>query len=861
MALAANGVGVLAQDGRIAGEVSIPGPPGGVASGLGHIWVTDPSSNTVRVVDPASASVEGLPIRTGGSDPTGIAVLDSRVWIINSAQSQVAEVDPATGGVVRKVGVGNGARAIAAGDGAVWVANSADGTLQRIDAKTGRASVPIPVGAAPSAVAFGAASVWVTDEADGFVYRVNPHTYQVTRIPVGQSPESVAVGFGAVWVANATDNSVTRIALPSLSSRPIPVTAPSGIAVGAGGVWVASLEARNVVRIDPASRTVKEVIPTRNPPGPLTVADGRVWVTILSAPFSHRGGTLRLGLTSGIDSIDPAVAFTPLSWQMLANTNDGLVGYRRVGGGAGSVLVPDLATTLPTPAEGGRSYTFQLRRGVRYSTGAPVKASDLRFALERALADPQGPASNFLGAIAGASACGHHGKTCNLSKGVVTDDAAGTVTINLVRPDPDLIEALTLPFADFLPPGSPPASSAKPVPATGPYRVASYVPGRQVLLVRNPYFRQWSAEAQPAGFPDRIAWTLGISTPKQVRAVDTGRLDAALGNPDAPPDGPASVRLLQNHPDQVHLYTHAQITAFFLNTQLPPFTNLLARRAVNYALNRKRSLQVAGGRTTARITCQMLPPNIPGYRPYCPYTRRPGSGGWTAPDLTRARALAAASNTTQIPVTVHTGASLLGQARVLVAALRAVGYHAHLALESTPDYFTAIYTPSTRYQAGPWGYIDDYPAPSDFLRYQLGCHQALNVAHFCDHRIDALIDRAGRARGDRPLPREPPLGGRRQARHRCSPDGSGPEPAARRLPRPARRQLPGPPPMGHAGRPALGALIGASRELPPQLPAMRRRGLVCRGFATSWGRLTGRRLFGVAGHRSSAATAMWAIGR
>ena len=68
---------------------------------------------------------------------------------------------------------------------------------------------------------------------------------------------------------------------------------------------------------------------------------------------------------------------------MLSLTNDGLVGYRRVTGLAGDELVPDLATALPRPTDGGTTYTFHLRAGISYSSGALVKPEDFRLAIER----------------------------------------------------------------------------------------------------------------------------------------------------------------------------------------------------------------------------------------------------------------------------------------------------------------------------------------------------------------------------------------------------------------------------------------------------------------------------------------------
>src|SRR5262249_17475443 len=150
-------------------------------------------------------------------------------------------------------------------------------------------------------------------------------------------------------------------------------------------------------------------------------------------------------------------------------------------------LVPDLATSLPTPTDGGRSYTFRLRHRIRYSTGAPVRPEDIRRGIERSLALASEGAGGYFAEIVGAGACT---KThCDLSKGIAVDPAARTITFHLVAADPDFLYKLALPEAFALPAATQIAARG-PLPATGPYRVASF-DGREVKLVRNKYFHQW----------------------------------------------------------------------------------------------------------------------------------------------------------------------------------------------------------------------------------------------------------------------------------------------------------------------------------------------------------------------------------
>ncbi len=95
--------------------------------------------------------------------------------------------------------------------------------------------------------------------------------------------------------------------------------------------------------------------------------------------------TWALAQDDGAPDTDLTLHDSGASWQLAQLTNDGLVGFRRAGGVQGAAVVPDLATSMPTPTDGGRTYTFHLRKGVRYSTGEPVLAGDIRRGIERSV--------------------------------------------------------------------------------------------------------------------------------------------------------------------------------------------------------------------------------------------------------------------------------------------------------------------------------------------------------------------------------------------------------------------------------------------------------------------------------------------
>jgi peptide/nickel transport system substrate-binding protein len=265
-------------------------------------------------------------------------------------------------------------------------------------------------------------------------------------------------------------------------------------------------------------------------------------VATRGAPSSHRGGVLKVtgADKSTITSLDPTLWYDTSSFslaQILVMTNDGLVGFKRVGGVEGSELVPNLATSLPRPTEGGTSYTFRLRPDIPYSTGQLVKPEDVRASIERGFKLRSRFHSERFRGVAGGEACTRQPRTCDLSAGIVTDPAANTITFHLSRPDPEFLVKLADANAFVIPAGTPASDvETSPVPATGPYMIQSFLPKRTLVLVRNPRFREWSRAAQPDGYPDRIEWTpRPIDENTGVDTVLAGRADVFGIGDDQPP--------------------------------------------------------------------------------------------------------------------------------------------------------------------------------------------------------------------------------------------------------------------------------------------------------------------------------------
>jgi YVTN family beta-propeller protein len=736
-AVAGNSVGIIdAESGELVADVAAGVAPANIALGAGAAWVSNAGNGTVDRIDPVTRTVRQT-IRVGRG-PDDVVFGAGSTWVTNGLDGTVSRIDPGSNEVISTVSVGSGPSGIAEGFGSIWVVNRDDHTLARISPVTGKVVRTAPAGAGPVDVAVGAGAVWIASPADGNVLRVDPRSSEVVEaISVGRGPAAVAVGESGVWVANSLDGTVSRVDPETSAVRDTVEVGegPSDIAVTPESVWVSNELDESVARIDAMSNAVSATISIGARPVGLAVDQSEVYVAARPAAEAHRGGTLTfLEVDAGADaygSFDP-VQLLPGTARLLPLTNDGLTAFKRVGGREGADVVPNLATSIPRPTDGGKTYTFRLRPGIRYSTGQLVRASDFQQALERVFA-LESYGGYLLGAIAGAEACARKPKGCNLSKGVITDDRARTVTFRLSKPDPELPIKLATTFAVAVPADTPPRDvGTRALPATGPYMIASYSPDKQVRLVRNPHFRQWTP-TRPAGYADEIVIRLGVAEKARVGAVARGDADAAsLARATSGSTNLAALRArfgsrLQSNPT-------GAVASIQLDTRLEPFDDLRVRQAFNLAVDREAVVRAAGGQEWGVATCQTLPPNFPGYQPYCPYER----------DLDEARRLVSESGTRGASITIMAREFNVPTARPAVAALRQLGYRARLAAVDDDTYFQRL--GSRKVQAATWAWVADYPSAPTWIEPQFSCQSLReggpNFSGLCDQAIERQVARA-----------------------------------------------------------------------------------------------------------------------
>jgi peptide/nickel transport system substrate-binding protein len=432
-----------------------------------------------------------------------------------------------------------------------------------------------------------------------------------------------------------------------------------------------------------------------------------------------------------IDYFDPALAYG-YGWLIVGQSYLGLLGYQHAPGPAGTQIVPGLAAAMPKVSSDGRTYTFTLRPGVKYSNGQPVRASDFKYAVER-LFKINSPALGFVAGLQGAAAYTKH-PTGSLA-GVQADDGAATVTFKLTEPRGDFLDIVALSFLVPVPAGTPAKDqSSHPIPSAGPFEITSYTPGESFTLTRNPYYH--AVAGIPAARPAKVEGQVVKSDAQALDMTLAGTVDyTALG---VPTDRLAEMQ--KQHPDQLKANAVPGTHYFFMNERRAPFDKLAVRKAVNYAIDRDALTRLAGG--LASPTENLLPPSYPSYQKITAFPH----------DLAKAKALIKSAGAVGAPVTVVGKADTPFPKKAvlyLTDVLGQIGLKPHLKLLSTSVYDSTAGSEQLKADIGQWNWGQDYPHPLDWFDILLNGEHISKVGNL-DHGfvdIKELNQRIDKLRG------------------------------------------------------------------------------------------------------------------
>jgi peptide/nickel transport system substrate-binding protein len=411
---------------------------------------------------------------------------------------------------------------------------------------------------------------------------------------------------------------------------------------------------------------------------------------------TQKFGTLHAVLDT-VDFLDPQQAYTGQAWWAMWNVYETLLTYKHVDGPAGYQLVPGLAQSLPKISSNGRVYKFTLRKGLKYSNGKKLLASDFKWAIKRGfLATGQGV--GFYTDIAGAEAYSKHPTKGGNISGIITNNKKRTITIKLSKPRGDFLTILALIFAAPVPANTSTAILNGTIPASGPYRITGYDPNRGFTMVRNRYFKP--TKYIPRGNPDKVDVALIGDANAATQRVISGQAD--YSNAAIPPDRIATAK----SKGQLVLRQTANTYYFWMNIREAPFNKLKVRQAVNYALNRGTMQKIVWG-GLGQPTQNVLPPTYPSYQRLTTYSY----------NLNKAKQLITQAGAKGAKVTVWARqvTDSVDAATYYTAQLNAIGLDAKLNTLPRATYYSTIGNVATHAQTGWARWLEDYPHPLDWF--------------------------------------------------------------------------------------------------------------------------------------------------
>ena len=446
-------------------------------------------------------------------------------------------------------------------------------------------------------------------------------------------------------------------------------------------------------------------------------------LTVNAQDTPSQGGDIVVTYKDDITTLDPAIGYDWVNWSMIKSLFSRLVDYEP----GTANIVPSLAESFEV-APDGLTYTFKLRKGVKFSNGRDVVASDVKYSLERAVnPKTQGPGAGFFGAIAGFDEM--TAGTADTMSGIETPDD-GTVIFHLTRPDATFLHVLAINFASVVPKEAVEAANGdfgKHPVGSGTFILKDWTIGQKLVFDKNPDYY-----VKDIPHIDKVTVEVGQEPLVALLRLQKGEVDIAG---DGIP--PAKFLEIKNSPEGADMIVDGEQlhTGYItLNTKVKPFDDVKVRQAINMAVNKERIVRILNGRATPAN--QPLPPLMPGYdKDYKGYPF----------DVEKAKALLTEAGYPDGFETVLFSTNTDPQPRIAQAIqqdLAAIGVKAEVRALAQGNVIAAGGTEgeAPMIWSGGMAWIADFPDPSNFYGPILGCAGAVqggwNWSWYCNEALD-----------------------------------------------------------------------------------------------------------------------------
>ncbi len=451
-----------------------------------------------------------------------------------------------------------------------------------------------------------------------------------------------------------------------------------------------------------------------------------------------QGGSMIVTYKDDVSTLDPAIGYDWQNWSMIKSLFDGLMDYE-----PGTTNLRKEIAEDYTISDDGKTFTFKLRKGVKFHNGRELNADDVKYSIERVVnPKTQSPGAGFFGSIVGFEDAST-GKAEALSGITVVDPY--TIKFELSRPDATFLHVLALNFAHIVPKEEVEkygADFGKHPVGSGAFKMTEWTLGQRIVFER---FKDYYNPSLPK--LDQITFEVGQEPVVALLRLQNGEVDI-------PGDGIPPAKFIEVTKDPKFkdlIIQGGQLHTGYvtMNVKIKPFDNVKVRQAVNMAINKDRIVRIINGRAVPAN--QPLPPSMPGYaKDYKGYPYDPE----------KAKALLAEAGVADGFETELFVANTDPQPRIAQAIqqdLAAIGIKASIKSLAQANVIAAGGEPdgAPMVWSGGMGWIADFPDPSNFYGPILGCSGAVqggwNWSWYCNAELDkkaqeadAIVDPARR---------------------------------------------------------------------------------------------------------------------
>lgn len=429
---------------------------------------------------------------------------------------------------------------------------------------------------------------------------------------------------------------------------------------------------------------------------------------------AQNGGTVSVLLNADYSHLDPAMGFDGgvnnfyrLIYRSLTtnSTEEGKT----------SEMVPDLATDMGTSSDGGKTWTFTLKDGLKFEDGTPITSKEVKFGVARSFDPALGIGSPYARTLLD-DGSGYQGPYADKDKDfapIQTPDEK-TIVFHLNQPYADFGSVVGQ--NSFVPfpvgSGAGTAFDSKPI-ASGPYMVESYNRGSALKLVRNP---NWSAETDTVrkAYPDNFSFTFGLDG----ATIDERMLADQSGDKNAISGGslqPANVSRLQTPQvkDRVVKAIATCTTYMGLNTTKEHLSDVRVRQAINYAIDKSSVQTASGGSQLASVANTVMVPSLLGRKDFNLYPSADSKG-----DIEKAKALLAEAGLPdgfEMTLDTRSQPKLQAQSEAVQQSLAKIGIKVKMNVIDSSTFYEVIGTRSQQNDAAITGWCPDWASGATFL--------------------------------------------------------------------------------------------------------------------------------------------------